>query len=173
MNQFILIINGPITGGKTYTISSIMSNFKKVFLLSPNKVKFLISDYTPDRDRTTVHECVMLIAEKMLTAGMSLLLEGGSSMQGKLNEALRELAKKHNLKVTTVNIEAPIAVLEKRFDDRVMKSINRGSKLSVTDEKGFMERYNTYLTIRDEAEKTFDSSIQGPGEIAKDIMGLV
>ena len=173
MNQFILIFNGPLTGGKTYTIQSIMSNYKKVFLLSPNKIKFLISDYTPDRDRAAVHECVMLIAEKMLENGMSLILEGGSVIQGSLNDNLKKLAEKFNIKVTIVNIEAPIPVLKKRFDDRVMKSIARGSKLSVTDDEGFMERYDAYLKIRDQAEQTFDSSKQGPGEIVKEIMALV
>lgn len=173
MKQFILIINGPIMGGKTYTTESIMGQHKKVFRLSPNKIKFLISDYTPDRDRKAVHECVILIAEKMLENGMSLLLEGGSVMQGSLNNDLVKLAEKYALKVTFVNIEAPLAILKKRFDERVLNAANRGSKLSVTDETGFMERYNAYLSIRDQAEKTFDSSTQEPGEIAKQIMALV
>jgi len=173
MNQFILIINGPIGGGKTTTIDSIMNQNKKVFRLSANKIKFLISDYTPDRDRQTVHESVMLIAEKMLEHGMSLVLEGGSVTQGKLNENLTKLAEKYDLKVTTVNIEASLPVLQKRFEERVLNSITRGKKLSVTDENGFMERYNAYLSIRGEASHTFDSGLQGPGEIAKQIMAIV
>ncbi len=173
MNQFILIINGPIVGGKTSAIEAIMSQYKKVFRVSPNKIKFLISDYTPDRDRSLVHESTLLLAEKMLEGGMSLLIEGGSVMQGNLNENLKQLAVKHNLKVTTVNLEAPLPVLKKRFDERVLNSITRGSKISVTDEAGFMQRYSAYLEIKDEGEKTFDSSTQSPGEIAKAIMALV
>ncbi len=160
-------------GGKSWTIDSIMKQYKQVFRLSPNKIKFLISDYTPDRDRTVVHESVMLIAEKMLTHGMSLILEGGSVMQGKLNDTLKELAQKHGLKVTIVNLEAPFPVLKKRFDDRVFTSIGRGTKLSVTDEAGLLERYNAYLAIKDEAIQTFDSSTKSPAEIAKEIMALV
>jgi len=173
MNQFILIINGPNVGGKTSAVEVIMNQYKKVFRLSANKIKFLISDYTPDRDRTLVHESVMLIAEKMLQNGMSLLVEGGSVMQGNLNKNLEELAAKHGLKVTVVNIEAPLPVLLKRFEERIMNSITRGSKISVTDEAGFMERYNAYLKIKDRGQQTFDSSLQGPGEIAKAIMALV
>lgn len=173
MNQFILIINGPIMGGKTYTTESIMGQYKKIFRLSPNKIKFLISDYTPDRDRKAVHESILLIADKMLENGMSLLLEGGSVMQGSLNDELKKLADKYGLKVTFVNIEAPLPVLLKRFDQRLLNAVTRGSKLSVTDEKGFMDRYNAYLEIRDQAVKTFDSSTKGPGEIAKEIMALV
>ena len=173
MNQFILIINGPNVGGKTSAVESIMNQYKKVFRLSANKIKFLISDYTPERDRTLVHESVLLIADKMLAGGMSLLVEGGSVMQGRLNENLEELAKKHDIKVTIINIEAPLPVLLKRFEERVMNSITRGSKISVTDEAGFMQRYNAYLEIKNQGLQTFDSSTQGPGEIAKAIMALV
>jgi hypothetical protein len=173
MNQFILIINGPNVGGKTSAVESIMNQYKKVFRLSANKIKFLISDYTPDRDRMLVHEAVILVGEKMLEGGMSLLVEGGSLMQGKMNERLEELGKKHGVKVTVVNVEAPLPVLLKRFDERVMNSITRGSKISVTDEAGFMQRYNAYMERKDQGIKTFDSSLQGPGEIAKEIMALV
>jgi hypothetical protein len=165
MNQFILIINGPNVGGKTSAVESIMNQYKKI--------KFLISDYTPDRDRMLVHEAVILVGEKMLEGGMSLLVEGGSLMQGKMNERLEELGKKHGVKVTVVNVEAPLPVLLKRFDERVMNSITRGSKISVTDEAGFMQRYNAYMERKDQGIKTFDSSLQGPGEIAKEIMALV
>jgi len=173
MNQFILIINGPMVGGKTSAVESIMNQYKKVFRLSANKIKFLISDYTPDRDRPLVHECVILIADKMLESGMSLLMEGGSVMQGNLNENLKKLGKKYGIKVTTVNLEAPLPILKKRFEERVLNSITRGSKISVTDEADFMKRYDAYLAIRDQAEQTFDSNTQGPGEIAKQIMALV
>ncbi len=173
MKQFILIIDGPICSGKTFVIDHIMANYKKVFRLSPNKIKFLISDYTPDRDRPTVHACITAIAEKMLEAGMSLVLEGGSVAQGNLNQSLHEIATKRGMKVTTVNIEAPIDVLKQRFNERVAISISRGKKISVIDDAGFMERYNAYLAIKDQGQKTFDSSTQQPEEIVKEILEII
>lgn len=173
MNQFILILNGPIVGGKTFVADVIMRQYKKIFRVSSNKIKFLISDYTPDRDRDLVHECTALLAEKMLQAGMSLLVEGGSVMQGNLNQYLTNLGEKYKAKLVIVNLEAPLPVLKKRFEDRLVTAATRGSKLSVTDEAGFMERYNAYLKIKDQADQTFDSSTKGPGEIAKAIMALV
>ncbi len=173
MHQFILILNGPLCSGKTKVADSIMHSYKKVFSLSANKIKFLISDYTPNRDRAVVHECLMLIAEKMLQNGMSLLLEGGSLTQGKLNKSLSELAHKHGLKVTVINIEAPLDVLKKRFQERLTTAAERGSKLSVTNDAGYMERYNAYQSIKSEGQRTFDSSIQSPEEIAKEIIILV
>lgn len=173
MKQFILILNGPICSGKTKALDVIMNNYKKIYRLSPNKIKFLISDYTPDRDRQAVHDCTMIIAERMFREGMSLILEGGSVAQGNLNKRLEELAEKNNITVTVVNVEAPLEVLKKRFEERVDTAVLRGAKVSVTDDEGFMQRYNAYLAIRPQAVVTFDSSKQGPGEIAKGIMDLL
>ncbi len=172
MKQFIIIINGPICSGKTKAIDVIMSNYKKIYRLSPNKIKFLISDYTPDRDRQTVHDCTMIIAERMFTEGMSLVLEGGSVAQGNLNKRLQELAEKNSITVTVVNVEAPLEILKKRFEERIDTAVLRGSKVSVTDDEGYMKRYNAYLAIKPEASATFDSSTQGPEDIAKAIMDL-
>lgn len=173
MNQFILIINGPIVGGKTSAIEVIMKQYKKIFRLSINKIKFLISDYTPERDRDLVHEATLAIGEKMLEHGMSILVEGGSIMQGNFNNRLKEIGEKHGVPTTVVNIEAPLPQLLERFNNRVMEAPIRGSKISISTEQEFMQRYNAYLEIRDQAVKTFDSSAKGPGEIAKEIMALV
>ncbi len=173
MNQFILIINGPMVGGKTSAIEAIMNQYKKIFRVSPNKIKFLISDYTPDRDRSLVHETTLLVAENMLKGGMSLIVEGGSIMQGSLNDGIKKLGEVHGIKITVINIEAPLAALKKRFDERVMNSITRGTKISVVDEEEFMKRYDAYLKIRDQAKKTFDSNSQNPGDIVKEIMSII
>lgn len=173
MNQFILIINGPIVSGKTWAVNVIMDNYKKIFRLSANKIKFLISDYTPDRDRKLVQECLMSIADKLLENGMSLITEGGSVKQGDLNKSLEDLGKKHGIKVIYVNIEAPLDILKQRFADRLKTSQERGSKLSVTDEKGFVERYDAYMKLKDANWPTFDSSVLSPEEIASGIMKLV
>lgn len=173
MKQFILVVNGPICSGKTKALDVIMNNYKKVFRLSPNKIKFLISDYTPDRDRQAVHDATMIIAERMFKEGMSLILEGGSVAQGNLNKRLEELAEKNGINVTIVNVEAPIEVLKKRFEERTYTAIIRGSKISVTDDEGFMKRYDAYLAIKPQASATFDSNKQNPADIAKSIMTLV
>jgi predicted kinase len=173
MKQFILIVNGPICGGKSFLIDSIMDNYKKVFRLSANKIKFLISDYTPERDRVAVQECLLILAEKMLQNGMSLVLEGGSVAQGTLNESLYRLAEKYHMNVVTVNVEAPLEVLKNRFEERLATAATRGSKLSVTTDDGYMERYNAYLAIKKDSQKTFDSSTQSPEEMMKEILEMM
>ena len=173
MKQFILIVNGPICSGKTKAIDVIMSGYKRIFRLSPNKIKFLISDYTPDIDRQAVHDATMIIAEQMCSVGMSLILEGGSVAQGNLNKRLEDLAEKNGIAFTVVNVEAPLEILKKRFAERVDTAVIRGSRVSVTDDEGYMKRYEAYLAIKPQASATFDSSKQGPGDIAKAMMELV
>jgi len=172
MNQFILIINGPVCAGKTSVIDAIMGKYKKVFRLSQNKIKWLISDYTPDRDREAVQGSLILVADKMLEHGLSLILEGGSVTQGKMNEELEKIGAKHGLKATFINIEAPLEVLKARFQERLKVSAERGTKVSFTDDEGYMQRYNAYLAIKGDAT-VMDSNTMTPEEIGEKIMTLV
>jgi predicted kinase len=172
MNQFILIVNGPVCSGKTSTVTAIMGKYKKVFNLQQNKIKWLISDYTPDRDRKAVQESLLLVGERMLENGMSLILEGGSVTQGEMNKALETIGEKHGIKTTYVNIEAPLDVLKERFQERLKVSQERGTKLSFTDDEGYMKRYNAYTAIKGDAP-TFDTSILLPDEVSEKIMALV
>ena len=172
MSQFTLFVNGPVCSGKTSTIDEIMSKYKKVFRLSQNKIKWLISDYTPDRDRAVVQKSLLLVAEEMLKNGMSLILEGGSVTQGSMNQALEEISKKYGVKTVYVNIEAPMDVLKARFADRVKDSIERGTRLSFTDDAGYMQRYDAYMAIKGN-DPVLDSGTYSAEEIAKQIMTII
>ena len=108
----------------------------------------------------------------MLENGMSLILEGGSVTQGEMNKALETIGEKHGIKTTYVNIEAPLDVLKERFQERLKVSQERGTKLSFTDDEGYMKRYNAYTAIKGDAP-TFDTSILLPDEVSEKIMALV
>ncbi|MDB4984326.1 MAG: hypothetical protein JWM20_505 [Patescibacteria group bacterium] len=170
--QFILILNGPVCGGKTSAVKAIMPKYERVFELSQNAIKWLISDYTPDRDREAVQESLLLVAEKMLESGMSLILEGGSVTQAAMNKRLEEIGRNHGIEVTYVNIEAPLDVLKERFALRVKNAAETNKKLSFTDDKGYMERYDAYLALKGNAP-IIDSSIYSAEEAASEIMALV
>ena len=172
MNQFILIVNGPVCSGKTSTIDAIMGKYKKVFRLSQNKIKWLISDYTPDRDRKAVQDCMLLIADRMLQDGMSLILEGGSVTQGAVNAALEKIGGKYGIKAVYVNIEAPLEILKERFAQRMKDSAERGTKVSFTDDEGYMQRYNAYMAIKGDAP-VLDSSILSPEQVGEKIVDMV
>jgi hypothetical protein len=60
----------------------------------------------------------------------------------------------------SVNIEAPIEILEQRFLERVESAkLDESKKISVTTLEGFHSRYNWYLEQNKDKEAiTFDSS---------------
>lgn len=172
-NKFVLIINGPIDSGSRRVVEILMEKLKRVFLASANKIKFLISDYTPDKDRKIVHESVLFLAEKMLENDISLIVEGGSVEQESLNGKIKELAENKNVKIITVNIEAPVEILRERFLKRLEKSAITGGKASVFDEEGFMKRVNAYFDLKNSEDTTFDSSSEAAESIARKILALV
>lgn len=172
-NKFVLIINGPIDSGSRRVVEILMEKLKRVFLASANKIKFLISDYTPDKDRKIIHESILFLAEKMLQNDISLIVEGGSIEQENLNQKIKDLALKENIKIVTVNIESPVEVLRERFLKRLEKSVTSGQKASVFDEEGFMKRVNAYFGLKNPENTTFDSSVEAPESIAKKILALI
>lgn len=169
-NKFILIINGPIDSGSRNVIKILMEKLKRVFLVSANKIKFLISDYNPDRDRKIIHESILFLAEKMLKNNISIIVEGGSIEQESLNEKIKDLAKIEDIKIISINIESPVEVLRKRFLQRLALT---DSKASVFDEDGFMKRVNAYFDLKNSEDTTFDSSVEAPELIASKILDLI
>ena len=109
----------------------------------------------------------------MLDNDISLIIEGGSVEQEGLNKKIKTLAANKNVKIITVNIEAPVEVLRERFLKRLEKSSVTGQKASVFDEEGFMRRVNAYFDLKNENDVTFDSSSEAPESIAKKIMSLI
>lgn len=172
-NQFVLIINGPIDSGSRRVVEILMEKLKRVFLVSANKIKFLISDYSPERDRKLIHESLIYLSEKMIDNDISLIVEGGSVEQEGLNKKIKSLADEKGIKIITVNIEAPVEVLRERFLKRLEKTAITGQKASVFEEEGFMKRVNAYFELKNEEDKTFDSSKEAPEFIAKNIMGIL
>lgn len=171
--QFVLIVNGTRDSGSSEVISILIEKLKKVFLVSSNKIKFLISDYVPDRDRKFVQETAVLFSEKALDDGYSIILEGGSVEQKNLNKKITDLANHRNIKIIKINIEAPIEIMKQRFFERIEKSKATGKKISVTNEEELMQRVNAYFDLKDEKDPTFDSNKESVEEIAKNILSLI
>ena len=172
-NQFVLIVNGTRDSGSNEVISILNKRLKQVFLIASNRIKFLISDYTPDRDRKMVQEIAVIISEKVLNNGFSIIVEGGSIEQKNFNKKITDLAGARNIKVITVNIEAPVEIMKQKFFERIEESKAIGKKVSVTNEEELMKRINAYFDLKDEKDPTFDSSKESIDEITKKILSLM
>lgn len=172
-NQFVLMVHGTRDSGANEVVGILNKTLRKIFFVSQNRIKFLISDYTPDRDRKLVQEMAVMISEKALDNGLSVIVEGGSIEQKKLNQKVIDLANARNIKVVRVNVEAPIEIMKQKFFERIEEAKATGKKISVTDEEGLMERINAYFEFKDENDPTFDSSKESIEDIAKKIISLL
>ena len=157
MKKFILIINCPMDSGSSTLIRLLMRKIENTFKVSTNTIKFSISDYQPDRDRPTVHKATIAMAKQMLQDGYSLIVEGGSLSQEEFNKNL-VVDLDPEIVIQTINLEAPREILYDRFKQRVNKSQVDNKKISIFDDAGFEERYEAYLKIRNQGERTYDSN---------------
>lgn len=173
MKNFLLILNGPMCSGKS-TITKLFLQKENIFRGSFDNTKWLISNYSPDNQhhREIAKKITLSAIESAMDSGLSVVVDGGF---GDYRDTYKELAQKFNFHYVSINIEAPINVLEQRFLDRVESAQQNESKtISVTTLDGFHSRYNWYLEQNKDNEAiTFDSSILTPEQICLNIEMLV
>ena len=143
--------------GKSTITKLIMKN-DGVFRGSYDAVKWLISNYSADNieHRRMAKEITFAAVVKAVESGLSIVIDGGNVGY---REKYAQLAKEYNYVYLSVNIEAPVEVLEKRFLDRVESAkLDNTKKISVTTLEGFHSRYQWYLQENKDADAVvFDS----------------
>lgn len=173
MQKFLLIINGPMCSGKS-TITKLFLQKEDVFRGSSDNIKWLISNYSANnqKHREIVKKITLSTIESAMDAGLSVVVDGGFK---EFKDKYKELASKYNFTYLSVNIEAPIEILEKRFLERVASASRDTSKtISVTTLEGFHSRYDWYLDQnKDHEATTFDSSELTPEDIMLEIEKLL
>lgn len=172
MNNSIIVLNGPMCAGKS-TVTKLLMQNDNVFRGSYDAVKWLISNYSADNEnhKKIAKEIIFNAVATAVELGVSIVIDGGFA---DFRNRYKELAKKFNFKYLSLNIEAPIEILEKRFLERVDSALQANSKtISVTTLEGFHSRYQWYLnTNKDFVGITFDSSKMSAEEIVAEIMKL-
>ncbi len=172
MNSSVIVLNGPMCAGKS-TITKLLMQNNNVFRGSYDAVKWLISNYSADNEnhRRIAKEVIFSAITTAIESGLSIVIDGGFA---DFRNRYKELAQKFNFEYISLNIEAPIKVLEKRFLERVNSANQVNSKtISVTTLEGFYSRYQWYLsTNKDFDGITFDSSKLTAEEIVTEIIKL-
>ncbi len=157
MKNFILVLNGPMCAGKS-TVTKLLMQRDGLFKGSYDAVKWLISNYSADNEnhRKISKEVIFGAITKAVESGLSVVIDGGFN---DYRDKYRDLADKNNYVYLSVNIEAPLEVLEKRFLDRVESAkLNEHKNISVTTLEGFHSRYQWYLNQNKDPEGlTLDS----------------
>jgi predicted kinase len=173
MNKFLLIINGPMCAGKS-TITKIFLQKENVFRGSSDRIKWLISNYSGDnqKHREIAKKITLSAIESAMDSDLSVVIDGGF---GDFKDKYKELASKYKFKYLSVNIEAPLEILEQRFLERVESAKRDDSKtISVTTLEGFHSRYNWYLEKNKDNEAfIFDSNKLAAEDIALNIEELI
>lgn len=170
MSQFVLIFNGPTCSGKSTTAKFICARQPRIFRASTDRIKRLISDYSPKKHQAVVRDLVLALADQALTSGLSVLMEG---YYFAFKDYYKDLAAKHGCRVIEVNFYAPAAVLEQRFLERVAKAKAEGGKISVDTIEGLREHNLNYEKYKNDQALTFDSSLMTVEEIYQEIIKLL
>lgn len=171
MNNSIIVLNGPMCAGKS-TITKLFMQHDNVFRGSYDTVKWLISNYSADneRHRKIAKEIIFSAIVAAIESGLSVVIDGGFA---DFRDRYKTLAQKYNLTYVSVNIEAPVEILEKRFLERVDSASKTNKTISVTTLEGFHSRYTWYLNTNKDIEGiTFDSSSLSAEEIVGEIIKL-
>ncbi len=172
MKQFILVLNGPMCAGKS-TVTNLILEQDGIFRASYDLIKRSISNYSADNKahREMAKKISFSTMQAALQSGLAIIIDGGFE---DYREKYKELANDFGCKYVSVNIEAPVDILEKRFIERVESAKNTGRILSVVTLEGFYSRYDWYINKNKDLDAvTFNSSVLSPEEIAKEIMKLV
>lgn len=144
------------------------SRLPRVFNAKQDQIKWLISDYASKRYQEVLGEMIFSMMEIAFKHGLSVVKEGmwGSS------ELLKQLAAKQNVPLFFVNISAPIAVLQSRFQERVHNQ-KQGAKIANIDPVRFEKIRRVYEETKIDTPLEFDSSVQSPEEIADEIISYI
>ncbi len=156
------------------TVTKLIMKSDNVFRGSYDAVKWLISNYSADSEnhREIANELIFSAITTAAASNLSIVVDGGLA---DYRSRYKELAEKYNLKYFSINIEAPLEILEQRFLERVNSALQADSKkISVTTLEGFHSRYQWYLNTNKDFEGiTFDSNKMTAEEIVTEIMKLM
>ena len=137
-------------------------------------LKWLISNYSADNQdhRKIAKELTFGATAKAVESGLSIVIDGGFA---DYRDEFKTLALENNFVYLSINIEAPVEVLEKRFLARVESAkVSESKPIAVTTLEGFHSRYQWYINENKDSDGiTFDSEKLTPEEIVVEIDKLI
>jgi deoxyadenosine/deoxycytidine kinase len=172
MNNLVINLQGPICSGKTTIGRIIHERLPRSFLISLDKIKWLISDYTPGRDRELVSQMIFDMTKRALDADFCIIQDSNFMLKlsPELIERYKILFAENNVRLLQYNLDAPLPVLLDRLKDRVKRSEKDKKKISVKSEETYMRFYEEYLNIKKHELETFDTNEIDFNEIADKIL---
>lgn len=158
-NPFMLILHGPICGGKTH-FARFLGKRSRLFIVGSDKVKWCLSDYSMKKYGGTgiVNNLMYRLIEEAVDQGFSVVVEGNLRLRKEKLSSLAKLCKERDVTFLQVNVEVPLEVTEKRFAQRLEDTKKSGRRLAETKRSSVPKRYQRYINDRDPTLPTLDSS---------------
>jgi len=165
--QKIIILNGPMAGGKTSVSQLLFKKMKRTVLLGNDHLKCFVSDYQRTKpgipgDRKTLSEGTFALYKIFIDKDFSIILDNFFIEKSELR-IFENYARKKKKDLYLFQIEAPTNVLL----DRVRR---RSDKMSP---KINLEKISWYKKTKREDIMTFDSSILSAEQITKAILNNI
>lgn len=173
MKKYILILYWPMCSGKSTIAKLFLEKIPGVFHLSWDKIKRMISQYTPEKYMGFMNSIMVDVAQSAIKNWFPILIEWNVWLQNEVRKKYESLAKENWYTFIEINIEAPLEILEERFTERVNTAIEKWSRLTVTTIDQMMSRYNGYMKYKKNTILTLDSSTLSSEEIYNHIVKII
>lgn len=167
--KICLLVNGPSCVGKSTLIKNILQQKEDYFHLSYDTIKWLFSKYHFYKHTNSVESILFSILKVICKKNHNIICD--YVIHPKDRKKVIQIVEKYNYKIISINLEAPLKILNERFEEERQINIER-KRLGTTHER-FREIYDTYHKEKDKNAKTFDTGKINADSLAKKVFKIL
>lgn len=167
--KICLLVNGPSCAGKSTLVKSIMLQKEDYFHLCYDNIKWLFSKYHSYKYTNSIKSVLFSILKVICKKNHNIICD--SVINQKDREKVIQIVEKYNYKIISINLEAPLKILNERFEEERQINIER-KRLGTTHER-FQEIYNLYQKEKDKKAKTFNTGKINAENLAKKVFKIL
>lgn len=155
----LILLFGPMCSGKTTLINNYQKEIPEVFHASMDNIKWFVSDYSTKKYSETgiVNRILFAMNTQAALENLSVIVEGSVGLL-MFREKYKELAKKNNMRLIQINIDASYGTIRARFFDRVEDAKKNNTRISIDREQFLKKRFKQYNQLRNKNFPALDSS---------------
>ncbi len=170
--KFLVNIFGPSNSGKSTLADELGNRHPGSYLISFDKLKWQLYGYQRGKDRDVIKQIFKGLFETVTKLGLSMLATPLLYSESELQE-WNSIASSQGYHIINVCLTTPQDVLLERFRTRVKEAREAGRRLSLSDEKEFLDRMNNPYFYTPMNMPSFDTSTLTPIQIADEVEKLL